>query len=175
MTTETMRAAVERAVKTEHGWEPGDIEIKEPERIRMPPCSFFSVTHKVRPVHSALNYAVLPDGGVVSRREKDAATKIFAACAAETGASAGSWAEVLARFHPEVGPGTVVYDQALVQEVFEPVEAAGKRFSPPAFVSGASDRTVEFYLMNYETAVLYEVRVVRKQNGQLQVTKTKAG
>ena len=174
MTTSTAEARVKYAVRADTGWAPDEFEVRAIEAISLAPCAFFSVTHEERPIHAAASYALLPDGSVVSRRDDDAATRILSACG-DADATAGSWAEVLARFHPAVAPGMVLYDAAIAQEALAPVIASGKKFAPPSLVRKAIGTAVRFFLLNVETGTVYEVRAARKPDGRLEVTKEKAG
>jgi hypothetical protein len=173
--TDTVVSQVERAVEAQHGWKSDEVLIQEVAQIRMPPCGFFSVSHKTLRMHDALQYAVLGDGRVLSLKDKDAAAQILSACGAGTKPSADAWAEVVARFHPGLGGiGSVVYDRTQAQIAVGRLEAAGKSFAPPSLTSSGGKVQVQFYLMNYETGILYLVTAVRGSDGALSVEKAKA-
>jgi hypothetical protein len=174
MNASTVQSQIEQAAQSEHQWKPGDVNVQELAAIQMPPCAFFAASHKVIPTSFPANYAVLGDGQIVSDADPKAADKIFSACGAGAKPSAGSWAEVLARFHPQVMPGTVLYEKDKAPTAVSKLEAAGGKFAPPAFAPGKEGSELSFYLMNYESSRLYKVQATRKPDGSVEVKKAKA-
>lgn len=174
MNTATIHAQLEQAAASERHWKPDEVEIHELPEIQLPACAFFVVSHKVLPMAFPANYAVLGEGQLVSDTDPEAAAKIFAACDSRSPSSAGAWAEVLARFHPDVAPGTVLYEKDRAPTAVKRLEAAGKSFTPPSLSPGQDGFTVQFFLMNYETSVLSNVEATRQADGKVVVQKTKA-
>src|SRR5690349_12284295 len=101
---------IRRAAAEENHWSEAELEVKSFAGIELPRCRFYLVTHKTRPIHEAMTYALLPAGTVVSQSDEGALAKILAACYA-TRASAESWAELLVRYRWDVGPGRVHYEE----------------------------------------------------------------
>ena len=171
--TNDVRATVEQAVQADLGWNRDEVSIVELTSFQMPPCRFLNVVNKSTKDPVGVNYAVLPGGQLVSSADKEAAARILDACAGQAKPAAAAWAEVLARFHPDVAPGTVVLAKERPAGLIQRLEAAGKTFAPPSIATGKDGDTVRFYLMNYESGILYEVTANRQQDGTLKVTRTK--
>lgn len=174
MNAATIQSQLEQAAATERHWKPGEFEIQESSEIQLPSCTFFTATHNTLPMAFPANYAVLGNGQIVSDVDPEAAAKIFAACDSRSPSSAGAWAEVLARFHPEVAPGTVLYEKDQAPTAVKRLQAGGTSFAPPSLSPGKDTFTVKFFLMNFETSVLSQVKATRRADGTLEVTKTKA-
>lgn len=153
---------IRRQAAAEHQWRESDLEVARVSGLELPPCQFYSVSQRALPVHEAAIYALLPGGAIVSQSDASAVDKILAAGDAAT-ASAGSWAELLARFHWDVGPGAVLYQS-------EPPLGAGDPPRPiaPPVISG---RTLRFFLKNHETQKLYEVSAVLGERSVSQISK----
>src|SRR5688572_13451740 len=98
--------AIKRAAAAEKGWREDELDVKPLPAIQLGKCPFYTVSHRVKPVHEAATYAHLPNGTVASQGDRAALEKILELCD-PSGASAGTWAELLARFHWDVGPGRV--------------------------------------------------------------------
>jgi hypothetical protein len=162
---------IAQAAQAEHGWSSNEVQVSEVPKIRTPSCSFFTVSHKVRPLSYRLNYALLPDGQVLGLSTgEEAAARILEACGAPE-ATPGWSAEIIARFHPEFGAGLVLHDEEQDPRVIRRMKAAGKTFAAPAFVPGEYGGTLTFYLMEYESNILYQATVTRQADGALHVSK----
>ena len=103
-----------------------------------------------------------------------AAARILDACGGQGNAPAAGWAEVVARYHPDVAPGTVLYEKERAKTAVGRLEAAGGHFEPPSLTADKDETTVRFFLMNYETGILSEVRAARRADGTLSVSKKRA-
>jgi hypothetical protein len=163
---------IAQAAQAEHGWASNEVQVSEVPQIRTPSCSFFTVSHKVRPLAYRANYAVLPDGQVFGMlTDKEAASQIVKVCAGPQ-AGAGWWAEIVARFDPAFGNGLVLHNEEQDPRVIRRMQAEGKTFAPPAFVSEQQPVTVAFYLMEYESNILFHVTVTQQADGTFEVSKT---
>ncbi|MCC7385756.1 MAG: hypothetical protein IT384_28160 [Deltaproteobacteria bacterium] len=156
---------IRRRAAAEHQWRESDLEVARVRGLELPPCQFYSVSQRALPVHEAAIYALLPGGAIVSQSDPSAVDKILAACDAAA-ASAGTWAELLARFHWDVGPGAVMYQS-------EPPLGAGdapQPIVPPAIRGGK----LRFFLKNHETQKRYEVSAVLGERSVSQISKRSA-
>jgi hypothetical protein len=169
-----IRTKVHKAVQAEHGWNSEEVQLVELTGLELPPCRFYNVVRKGSKDPFGLDYAVLPDGSLISSAEEEAAARILTACAGRSQPSAAAWAEVLARFHPDVGPGTVLRDAAQASAAVERLRAGGQGFEPPALGTAGGEVTVRFYLMDYESGVLSQVTATRRGDGTVEVSKAKA-
>jgi hypothetical protein len=167
-TDDSIQSKVLTFAQTERRWKVEDTRVQKLDRPAMQGCSFFIASHKRQPIAPAPSYAVLPNGQIVSHVDPQAASRILAACASQ--ADAGAWAEVLARFHPQVAPGVVVHDAKAAELAIEKAASAGVRFHPPAFVEGAHT-TVAFYLMSYSGWHLHFIKATRGTDGTIDVEK----
>ena len=160
-------AKVSQLAQSEHRWQASDTVVQCLARLSAGKCSFFVVSHRRAPQSHNPNYALLPDGDVVSESDPLAATKILNACGSQ--ADAALWAEVIARFHPEAAPGTVLYDAKDARIAAEKAAASGHPVRPPAF--SISSSSVEFFSMNFESLKLYRIQATRRDDGSIEVDK----
>lgn len=154
--TDTKTAVADLAA-TEHGWPTTDIDVEPFDRLRVPSCHFFAVSHKTAPIHDAALYAVLPSGEIVSQSNDEAIDALTSACATNN-LDAATWAELVARFHPTMGPGRVLLAP-------EPPLSDDDPPSPVTAPAQVGDR-LHFFFRNTETMILYEVEA-RIQDGRV--------
>ena len=156
------------AVHSEYGWKTAEVQIDEVERLRHGACAFYTARSTVRPLSYQPNYAVLNDREVVGIGDHNAVRKILDACSQN--ASAEWWAEVIARFHHEVGGGVVLTSESVRPDIVRNLSQKGKAFTPPTF---SDDKTsVSFLLLNPETYVVYNVKATRTTSGEIEVVET---
>ncbi len=160
---------IAETARAEYGWKVDEVRIDEVERLRRPSCSFYTAGSTVRPLSYQANYALLPGNQVIGIGGANAAAKILDACSA--GASADWWAEIVTRFHPDLGGGIVLSDEEVRPDIVRKLTQAGATFAPPAF--GQDKQSVSFLLLNPETYVLYRVQATRTAGGSVEVVKTK--
>src|SRR5258708_3739616 len=86
---------VRRFAAIEKTWKEDETSVARFSGITLEPCHFYTVTHEKQPIQEAPTYALLPSGEVVSQADERAVGRILAACDT-SGASAASWAELLA-------------------------------------------------------------------------------
>jgi len=160
---------IAEAVHAEYGWKVDEVRVDEVERLRSGACSFYTAVSTKRPLSYQPNYAVLAGNQVIGLSTEGAAAKILDACSA--GASADWWAEIITRFHPDLGSGLVLSDKETRPDIVRKLTQAGQTFTPPAF--GADKKSVSFLLLNPETYVLYRVEAKRTAAGAVEVVTTK--
>lgn len=159
---------IRQVAAREHDRREDELDVVPLSAIDLPSCRFFVVSHKTRPIHPAATYALLSSGAVVSQTNESALKEILAACDARQ-ATPASWAELLARFHWELAPGSVLHASE------PPLSAAEEKrpFAPPRFIDGPRT-TLRFMLKNRETMKLYDVSAVLHGGQVLSVSKVKA-
>lgn len=162
-----VRQKIAEAARAEYGWKVDEVRIDEVERLRRLSCSFYTAGSTVRPLSYQANYALLPGNQVIGIGDGHAVAKILDACSA--GAPADWWAEIITRFHRDLGGGIVLSDEKVRPDVVRELTQAGATFSPPAF----GKQSVSFLLLNPETYVLYRVQATRTAGGPVEVVKTK--
>jgi hypothetical protein len=160
---------IAEAVHAEYGWKVEEVEINEVGRLRRPSCAFFTAASKVRPLSYQPNYAVLRGTEVIGIGDHEAATKILDACSED--AAADWWAEIITRFHQDVGGGIVLTDESVRPDVVRKLAKAGKSFTAPTFGDGKS--SVSFLLLDPEAYIVYSVKATRIPSGKVEVVKTK--
>jgi hypothetical protein len=160
-------AKVSQLAQAEHRWQASDTVVQRLARLNAGKCAFFVVSHRRAPQSHDPNYALLPDGDVVSESDPLAASRILDACGSPP--DAGTWAEVIVRFHPDAAPGKVLYDAKDAPVAAQRAAKAGHRVSPPAFSNNS--RTVEFFSMNFESSRLYRIQATRRDDGRIEVVK----
>lgn len=160
-------AKVSQLAQSEHRWQASDTVVQRLARLSAGKCSFFVVSHRRAPQSHDPNYALLPDGSVVSESDPLAATKILDVCGSQT--DAAMWAEVIVRFHPQAAPGKVLYDAKDARIAAEKASKSGQPVRAPAFSNNS--RTVEFFSMNFESSKLYRIQATRRDDGSIEVDK----
>ena len=161
------RKIAEAAAK-ENGWKVEDVRVDEVERLRRPLCSFYTAANTAFPLSYVRNYALF-GGQVTPAGDGRVVAKILDNCS--TGASSEWWAEIVARFHRNLGNGQVLVDEATRPDIVRKLSESGKSFIAP--ILDRKRQTVTFLLLNRETYVVYQVEAMRKTSGIVEVTKTK--
>lgn len=157
------------AVHSEQGWKKEDVRVDEVDTLRRGGCTFYTAGHKVRPLNYQLNYAVLPGEVVVSGADDKAVSKILDTCGAD--APARWWADIITRFHKDLGSGLVLENASENAAAVRKVQAAKKEFVPPAFSNDAGGKTVTYFLLDPEAFIVYSVKATRKSDGTVTVNK----
>jgi hypothetical protein len=164
---EKIHEKIASSVIKEHDWKPDQIRIDEVDDLRLGACAFYAVRHTVRPLSYVLNYAVISGETVLSDKDDQAASKILNACGSD--ASANWWAEVLTRYHAEVGQGTVLLDEKQNYGATDQIKSAKREFVPPKFSDEAGSRSVSFYMLQPEEFTVYFVKATRNKDGSITV------
>lgn len=159
---------IAEAVHSEYGWKLEEVAIDEIERLRRSACSFYTARSTVRPLSYQPNYAVLHGTEIVGVTTGNALENILDACGAD--ASADWRAEIITRFHPDIGGGLVLSNESTRPDIVRKLAQAGKIFTPPAFVNGR--QTVTYLLLDPEAYIVYSVRATRTTAGPVEVVKT---
>jgi len=164
-----LQPKISQAVHSEYGWKVDEVQVDEVERLRRGTCIFYTARSKVRPLSYQPNYAVLRGAEVLGVSEHDAAAKILDACAGD--APPEWWAEVITRFHQDLGGGIVLTNASVRPDIARKLTQAGKAFTPPSF--GDNGKSVSFLLLDPEAYIVYSVKATRGSSGQIEVVKTK--
>lgn len=164
-----VRRKIAEAAAEEHGWKVDEVRVDEVERLRRPSCSFYTAAHTVLPLSYQSNYGLLGGEQVIGVGDGNVVAKILDGCSA--GAPAEWWAEIVTRFHRDLGAGIVLRDENTRPDLVRKMVEAGKTFAPPALDKGKQSLT--FLLLNPETYVLYRIQAMRSAGGAVEVVKTK--
>lgn len=167
---EKVQDKIKQAVHVDFDWKTEEVRVDEVDRLKRGPCSFYTAAHRVRPLSYQPNYAVLPGGAVIGGADDTAVTKILDACGAD--APAGWQAEIVTRFHQDLGGGVVLQDEKQNAAAVSKVQAAGKKFAPPEMNGDGRSRKVTFYMLDPESFTVYAVQAARKPDGTVAVEKT---
>jgi hypothetical protein len=157
-------------VHKDHDWKTDQIRIDEVPELRQGSCSFYAVRHTVRPLSYVLNYAALSAENVLGESDDQSASKILSACG--SAAPAGWWAEILTRFHPQVGPGIVLQDAKQNFGAMDQIQTAKKEFAPPKFSENSGGKSVSFYMLEPEEFAVYFVIATRNKDNTITVNKS---
>src|SRR5262249_12753154 len=157
-----------QAVESNQHWKKEEIRVDEIERLRQNSCSFYAVRNQARPLSYVLNYAVLPGDLVVGTGNEQSVSRILATCGAS--ASAGWRAEIITRFHPQLGGGVVLMDDQQNAAAIRKIEAAHKEFAPPTL--SADNGTLTYYMLDPESFAVYFVTAVRNPDGSMTVVRS---
>lgn len=161
------RKIAETAAK-DNDWGVDEVRVDEIERLQRPLCSFYTAANTARPLSYVRNYAVFGEQ-VTPAGTGTVVAKILDNCS--TGASAEWWAEIIARFHDDLGNGQVLLDEVTRPDIVRKLSQAGKSFTAPTL--DRKKQSIDFLLLNRETYVVYQVEAVRKGGGAVEITKTK--
>ena len=153
----------------DHGWTRENVVVHDVDPSLSPDCRLFEAFHREQPVHPSASYALLKDGTVLGEDDEGAMKAILVRCSPDASKAAGGWAEALARFHPDLGPGTVLHGGPESKGVIEKLQAMGRTFSHPVFVNESEEIRLHFFSMNFETSVLSEIRAVFSTDGSARV------
>ncbi|HEX3821599.1 MAG TPA: hypothetical protein VHW45_14790 [Candidatus Sulfotelmatobacter sp.] len=166
---EKLHQKIVQAVHAEYGWKTEEVAVDEVEDLRRPSCSFYTARSTVRPLSYLANYAVLKANELVGIGDENAVTKILDACSND--GSADWWAEIITRFHQDVGGGLVLGNESERPDVVRRLAQDGKTFTPPTLDD--AKRSVSFLLLDAEAYVVYSVKATRMSSGGMEVVKTK--
>jgi hypothetical protein len=161
------------AVHVELGWKTDEVRVDEVDRLRRDSCSFFTAAHKVRPLSYQLNYAVLKGEDLIKLADEKAVSKILNACGSD--ASPAWWAEIVTRFHEELGSGIVLTDPNDTSGAVDKIRNAKKEFASPTFSKEPGAKIVTFYVLEPESYTVYWVKASLKSDGSVAVSKTEIG
>jgi len=159
---------IAEAARADNGWKVDEVRVDEVERLRRPSCSFYTVGHRVRPIEYQANYALVGDK-VIGAGDGKVVARILDTCSNDAGAD--WWAEIVTRFHRDLGSGIVLRDENVRPDVVRNMQAAGQTFTPPAM--DKAKQSLTFLLLNPETYVLYRVQARRTAGGPVEIVKTK--
>lgn len=159
---------IAEAAKAEYGWTLDEMRIDEVERLRQQSCTFYTVGNTVRPLSYQANYALV-GGKVVAPGDGNVVARILDACS--NGAGADWWAEIVTRFHRNLGSGIVLRDETVRPDIVRKMAAAGEKFTRPAM--DKAKHSLTFLLLNPETYILYRVQATRNPGGPVEVVKSK--
>lgn len=160
---------LERVLRDQPDWRRSQIEINSEDSLGRPACSFFSVRYTGRMLSSVFNYAVLSNGAVIGTSDDNSAGKILASCASH--APARWWAEIVTRFHRDLGSGLVLVDEKQNRGATSKIEAEQKKFVPPSLTETGGVKSVTFYLLEPEAFVVYSVKATHNRDGTVTVVK----
>lgn len=166
---EKIRRKIAEATAKANDWEVGEVSVDEVEELRRPSCSFYTAAHSVLPISFQDNYAVLGGDEVLATGDGSVVARILDACSA--GASPEWWAEVVTRFHHELGGGIVLVDENTRSDITRRLRKAGKNFEPPTL--DKEKRSLTYLFLNPETYTLYRIQATRRPGGPVEVVKTK--
>jgi hypothetical protein len=166
---DNVRRRIAEAAAAENSWSVGEVQIEENEQLRRPSCSFYVARHKTRPLSYVRNYALLGQQQILGTGDGKSVANILDQCSGD--AAAGWWAEIVTRFHEELGGGVVLHDENTRPELTRQFTRAGKTFSGPTL--DRQNRSVRYFLLNPETRAVYQVEANRNSSGTVAVSKTK--
>ena len=162
------RRKIAEAAAEDNDWKVDEIRVDEVEHLRRPSCAFYTAANTALPLSYVRNYALF--GGQLTRTgDGDVVAKIIDNCS--TGASADWWAEIVTRFHRNLGSGLVLQDKGTRPDIVRRLNDASEAFAVP--VLDRKKQSVSFLLLNRETYVVYHVEATRKNNGTIEIAKTK--
>ncbi|MCI0606706.1 hypothetical protein L0156_27285 [bacterium] len=163
----TIEDKIIKTVHADEGWKMNEVRVDEVDELRHGSCSFYTAGHKVRPLSYELNYAVLKGDTIISLADEKAASKIIDACGADAGA--GWWAEIITRFHQDLGSGLVLQDAKQNPGATRKIQAAQKEFAPPALGNEGGNKIVTYYLLEPESFAVYTVKATKNPDGTFTV------
>ncbi len=166
---DSIRLKIANKVHDEHAWKVDEVRVDEVENLRHGSCSFYTAGHNVRPLSYQLNYALLSGDTILSVSDNGAVSRILDACGAD--APAAWWAEIITRFHKDLGAGMVLTDSKRNIGAMDLIKKAEKEFMPPKLSDDAGNKVVSFYLLEPEEFVVYFVKATRAKDSKITVEK----
>jgi hypothetical protein len=168
MLDDKVRRKITDAATGQAGWKPEEVRVSEVEWLRRPSCSFYTASNKVIPLSYQLNFALLGDGNVLGAGEGRSVARILDTCGSD--ASADWWAEVVTRFHRDIGGGAVLRDEHTRSWVTRKLAKLNETFTSPSL--SRDHRSLSYLLLNPETSAVYRVEAQRNQSGEIEVKST---
>jgi hypothetical protein len=163
-----VRRKIAEAAAKEDDWKADEVRIDEKEDLRRPSCSFYIASHKVRPLSYVRNFALLNGDAVVGAGDGRVVGRILDDCSAD--APADWWAEIITRFHTDLGGGVVLHDENTRSDVTRQLAKAGKSFYAP--VLEKAQQSVRFLLFDPESGGIYRIDAKRDPSGAIGVAQT---
>jgi hypothetical protein len=160
------------AVHSDFDWKKNEIRIDEVDRLKRGPCSFYTAGHLVRPIAYVPNYAVIGGEQVLNAADKNV-SKILDACGKD--APAGWWAEIITRFHQDLGAGIVLENASENSAAIRKISEAKREFMAPAFGSEKGSKTISYYLLEPEGFLVFFVKAYKNTDGSVTVERTEVG
>jgi hypothetical protein len=163
-----VRKKVAEAAAKENGWKLDEVAIDEKEELRRPTCSFYVARNKVHPLSYVDNFALLDGDKLMGIGDGKVVAKILDECS--SGASADWWAEIVTRFHSDLGGGVVLHNERTRSDVTRELMKAGKNFFAP--VLDQAQQSVRFLLLDPESGAIYRVEAKRDASGAIGIAQT---
>jgi len=160
---------ITQKVHSEQGWKTDEVRVDADDDLRHGSCSFFTARHKVRPISYVLNYAVLSEDNIVSLSDDHAVSRILDTCGSD--APPVWWAEIITRFHQDLGSGVVLENATQNSAAVARITAAKREFVPPKFGSEKGSKTITFYMLEPEAFTVYLVNATKNADGSVTVDK----
>ena len=156
-------------VHEEQEWKKDEVRVDEVERLRRGSCTFYTAGHAVRPISYQLNYAVLNGDDAISLADDKAVSRIVEGCGKD--APPGWWAEIVTRFHQDLGSGIVLNDAKQNTGATAKIQTAKKEFAPPTFGAEKGSKSLTFYMLEPESFIVYFVTAIFQPDGTVALTK----
>ncbi len=163
-----VRRKIAEAAAEHYGWKVDEVRVDEVERLRRPSCHFYTAAQTVRPLPYQANFALVGDQ-VIGPGDGKVVAQLLNSCSA--GAVPEWWAEIVTRFHRDLGGGLVLRDEKTKPDAVRKLAAAGETFTPPSLDHGKLP--LSYLLLNPETNVLYRVHATLSPAGAVEVVRTK--
>lgn len=166
---ERVRQKIAEAAAEENGWKADEVRVDEVERLRRPACAFYAARHKVQPLSYVRNFALLGGQQIMGVGDAKGVAKILDTCSGD--APADWWAEIVTRFHPDLGGGIVLHDENTRLDIPQKLKQAGRTFVRPTL--DKAKQSLNYLILNPETRVVYNIQATRSGGGAVEVVKTK--
>src|SRR5581483_3488176 len=118
--------------------------------------------------HHLANFALVGDK-VIGSGDGTTVAKILDTCSQD--APADWWAEIVKRYHRDLGDGLVLRDESSKPGVAGKLSAAGATFMRPTL--DKDKRALTFLLWDPELNVVFRIHATRSPGGPVHVEKTK--
>ncbi|ALN79813.1 hypothetical protein [Lysobacter antibioticus] len=161
-------AEVSAAAVRDHGWSKDQIEVGSTQALDLGGCRFYRVSNRARAGQQPADYAVLPDGSLVSGTQAGGASgaeAVLRSCGQN--APAEWWAQVVSRFAP-VG-GVMVDENA--PSAIRRIRKSGASSYAPTLRPDGNAKVLTFYSNDYERSTTYRVTATLDAAGKLSVDK----
>jgi len=162
-----IRQRIAEIAQSAVGWKGGHTSVYEEEALRRPACSFYTVGNDARLDTPLVNYAVVGDK-IIGIGDGETVAKILDICSHDAPAV---WsAEIVTRYHRDLGGGVVIRDEATKPGLPGRMSEAGLTFIPPTMDKNKLSLT--FLLWDPGLNVVYRIHATQHENGPVRVEKT---
>ncbi|MEJ2610177.1 MAG: hypothetical protein P8179_08835 [Candidatus Thiodiazotropha sp.] len=139
----------------EEGWPMDTATVRSNNNIDIPNCSFFYADKNIELDSVASTIGITSKSQIITMFDPEVVSKVLSVIPDVNSVTAENWAELLTRFSPKLGPGSICLESCYGYPT--KFEDAGVEFVAPELTNTNSGFSLHFFMEEYETSAVYEV------------------